>query len=81
MRGSIGVSRASENENEKRNLRTHKIEGGNCGGVGREGWSAITIIQRKRGLLEYEGDVRRRPGEGLRVLPGEHVFFIHVFIH
>lgn len=80
MRGSIGVSRASENENEKRNLRTHKIEGGNCGGVGREGWSAIRIIQRKRGLLEYEGDVRRRPGEGLRVLPGEHVFF-HPRLH
>ena len=59
---SIGASRASENENERGNLRTHKIEGGNCGGVGREAWSAIRIIQRKRGLLEYEGDVRRRPG-------------------
>lgn len=68
---SIEVSRASdENENEKKKLRTHKIEGGNCGGVGREAWSAIRIIQRKRGLLEYEGDVRRRPGEeGLPCAP------------
>ena len=59
-----------------------KMRGANCeptklkagivvwwGGVGREAWSAIRIIQRKSGLLEYEGDVRRRPG----VLPGEHV--------
>ena len=45
VRGSIGASRTSENENERGKLRTHKIEGGDCGVVGWGGERSVECDQ------------------------------------